>query len=240
MRKAVVFILFIAFGVSAFAQSEHKLVRKGNRAYSKNDFLESEVQYRQALEKNKYSFKANFNLANALYKQNKFNEADSTYSDINASGLTDGEKSMVYYNMGNTLFKQNKFKESADAYTMALKHNPDDMDAKYNLSEALRMIQNQQNQKNQQQDNNGENDGNDNKDQNEQGKENEQNNQNEREDNQNNDQNNQNKNDQQQPKISKEDAERMLQALQQREKEIQDKLAKKQAKPVSGASIKNW
>jgi hypothetical protein len=32
----------------------------------------------------------------------------------------------------------------------------------------------------------------------------------------------------------------MLQALQQREKEIQDKIKKKQAKPVSGATIKNW
>lgn len=242
MRNALVhFILIFVFGISAFAQSEQKLIRRGNRAYSQNDFLESEVQYRQALEKNKYSFKANFNLGNALYKQNKFNEADSIYYDINTPGLSDAEKSMVYFNRGNSLFKQNKFKESADAYKMALKYNPSDMDAKYNLSEALRMMQNQQNQKNnQQQSNNNDNKGNKDQNKNDDKKEDTKDNNKDNKDNQNDKQNNQNKNQQQQPKVSKEDAERMLQALMQREKEIQDKLNKKQAKPVSGASIKNW
>lgn len=241
MKNIVLIILFAGLTVNTFAQTEHKLIRRGNRAYSKNDYLESEVQYREALEKNKHSFKANFNLGNALYMQNKFNEADSIYYDINTPGLSDTEKSMVYFNRGNALFKQNKFKESADAYKMALKYNPSDMDAKYNLSEALRMMQNQQNQKNnQQQSNNNDNKGNKDQNQNDDKKEDTKDNNKDNKDNQNDKQNNQNKNQQKQPKISKEDAERMLQALMQREKEIQDKLNKKQAKPVSGASIKNW
>lgn len=246
MRKVFAcFILFAAFGISAYAQSEHKLIRRGNRAFYRNDFLESEVYYRQALEKNKHSFKANFNLGNSQYKQNKFKDADSTLSNINTSGLTESEKSMVYYNKGNALFKQTKFKESAEAYKMALKYNPDDKDAKYNLSEAIRMIQNQQNQSNNQQQNkdNQENkDKQDNKDQKNQGDNKNQEKNNDKKDNQNNNQDNQQNSSQhqQQPKISKEDAERMLQALQQREKEIQDKINKSKAKPVSGASIKNW
>lgn len=245
MRKDIVLIILLAgLTVNTFAQSEHKLIRRGNRAYSKNDYLESEVQYREALERNKHSFKANFNLGDALYKQNKFSDSDSIFSGINTSALSDADKSMIYYNKGNSLFKQNKFKESADAYKMALKYNPNDVDAKYNLSEALRMMQNQQNQNNNQQNNS--NDSKDNKDNKDQKddkkqdkKEDKKDNNNNKQDNQ---QNNQNKNNQQQqqPKISKEDAERMLQALQQREKDIQDKLNKKQAKPVSGASIKNW
>ena len=243
MRKVIALtILLTGFAVNTFAQSEHKLIRRGNRAFSKNDYLESEVQYREALERNKHSFKANFNLGDAIYKQNKFSDSDSIFNGINTSALSDADKSMIYYNKGNSLFKQNKFKESADAYKMALKYNPNDIDAKYNLSEALRMMQNQQNQNNNQQQNNS-NDSKDNKDQKDDKKqdkkEDKKDNNNNKQDNQ---QNNQNKNNQQQqqPKISKEDAERMLQALQQREKDIQDKLNKKQAKPVSGASIKNW
>lgn len=241
MRKVIALtILITGFTVNTFAQSEHKLIRRGNRAYSKNDYLESEVQYREALERNKHSFKANFNLGDALYKQNKFSDSDSIFNGINLSALSDADKSMVYYNRGNSLFKQNKFKESADAYKMALKYNPNDNDAKYNLSEALRMMQNQQN--NQQQNNS--NDSKDNKDQKDDNKqdkkEDKKDNNNNKQDNQQNNQNKNNQQQQQQPKISKEDAERMLQALQQREKDIQDKLNKKQAKPVSGASIKNW
>jgi len=242
MRKVIALtILLTGFAVNTFAQSEHKLIRRGNRAFSKNDYLESEVQYREALERNKHSFKANFNLGDAIYKQNKFSDSDSIFNEINLSALSDADKSMVYYNRGNSLFKQNKFKESADAYKMALKYNPNDNDAKYNLSEALRMMQNQQNQQNnQQQNNNNSKDSKDNKDQKDDKNQEKKDKSNEKQDNQ---QNNQNKNkeqQQQQPKISKEDAERMLQALQQREKDIQDKLNKKQAKPVSGASIKNW
>ncbi len=246
MRKDIVLIILLAgLTVNTFAQSEHKLIRRGNRAYSKNDYLESEVQYREALERNKHSFKANFNLGDALYKQNKFSDSDSIFNGINTSALSDLDKSKIYYNRGNSLFKQNKFKESADAYKMALKYNPNDDDAKYNLSEALRMMQSQQNQNNNQQQNNS-NDSKDNKDNKDQKNDKKQDKKEDKKDNNNNkqdnQQNNQNKNNQQQqqPKISKEDAERMLQALQQREKDIQDKLNKKQAKPVSGASIKNW
>ena len=35
--------------------------------------------------------------------------------------------------MGNTLYRMNKFNESIDAYKKALKLDPDDMDAKFNL-----------------------------------------------------------------------------------------------------------
>ncbi|HDP74891.1 MAG TPA: tetratricopeptide repeat protein [Bacteroidales bacterium] len=243
MRKDIALIILLTgFTVYTFAQSEHKIIRRGNRAYSKNDYLESEVQYREALEKNKHSFKANFNLGDALYKQNKFLDSDSIFNSINLSVLSDTDKSMVYYNRGNSLFKQNKFKESADAYKMALKYNPNDNDAKYNLSEALRMMQNLQNQNSNQQQNNNNDNSKDNKGNKDQKDDKKQDKKDDRNDKPQNQQNNQNQNNQQQqqPKISKEDAERMLQALQQREKDIQDKLNKKQAKPVSGASIKNW
>ncbi|QKG80010.1 tetratricopeptide repeat protein [Tenuifilum thalassicum] len=240
----------LLFGITIFlinnnlnAQSEHKLIRRGNKAFEKNDYLESEVQYRQALEKNKHSFKANFNLADALYKQNKHEESLSAIDGINLSGLSDLEKSMVYYNKGNALFKQKKLKESIEAYKKAIKYNPDDMDAKYNLSLALRMMQQQQQQNNQQnnkQDNKDNKDKKDNKEDQNKDKKDKNDNDKKNDQQQNQDQNKEDKQQQQQPKISKEDAERMLQALQQREKEIQDKIKKKQAKPVSGATIKNW
>ncbi len=239
MRYVVLASIIVLFTFQhLFSQSEQKLIRRGNRAYNHKDYLESEVQYRQALEQNKHSFKAKFNLSGAQYKQNKFDESINSLEEINLSGLSNLEKSKVYYNKGNALFKQNKFKESIDAYRMALKNNPDDLEAKYNLSEAIRMLQNQQNQNKQDQNNNQQNNQDKKDNQNDNNKDNENKDQNNQK--QQNDNKNQQKQQQQQPKISKEDAERMLQALQQHEKEIQDELKKKQAKPVSGSSIKNW
>lgn len=219
------------------AQNERKFIRKGNHDFKKNDFVESEIQYRNALKQNSHSLKGQFNLADALYKQEKYDESLETLSNLNLTGLTNTQKASVLYNKGNALFKQNKLKESIEAYKSALKFNPNDKEAKYNLSEAIRLLQQQQNSNNKnQQDNNNSN----NKDKDKQNQ-----NQN-KQDNGNNDKNNTPDNNnsqgenQQQPKLSKEDAERILEAIQNHEMQIQDRLKDEKAKQAKVRVGKNW
>ncbi len=54
----------------------------------------------------------------------------------------DSEKAKLYYNIGNSLLKSQKIKESVGAYKESLKLNPNDQQAKYNLSYALNMLKN--------------------------------------------------------------------------------------------------
>ena len=72
MKKYIFLILFLMPLFALFAQKESRNVNAGNKHYVKEKFVESEVEYRKGLEQNNSSFSANFNLGNALYRQEKF------------------------------------------------------------------------------------------------------------------------------------------------------------------------
>ena len=75
MKKYIAFVFALFFVIPSFAQKESKFVNKGNKEYKNEKFVDSEVEYRKGLEKNKSSFSANFNLGNALYRQEKYSDA---------------------------------------------------------------------------------------------------------------------------------------------------------------------
>jgi tetratricopeptide (TPR) repeat protein len=220
MNRIITILIISLISLAINAQNEKKLVRQGNKLYNDQKFSDAEISYRKALEKKSNSTPAEFNLGNSLYKQNKMPEAADQFNHMASDEqLTNKQKAMVYHNLGNTMLQSQKFQESVDAYKKALRNNPWDMETKYNLAVAQKMLknppkQNQQNKNNQQ-------DKKDNKD-----KDKDKQNQNK--------QNQQDKNQQQQQqpqagKISKEDAKRMLEAIQNDENNTQDKLKKEKA-----------
>ena len=67
----IVYLLSVA-NLSLFAQKEAGDVRRGNREYKGQNFTEAEVNYRRAIETNKDSYEAHYNLGDALFKQDKY------------------------------------------------------------------------------------------------------------------------------------------------------------------------
>ena len=122
--KSALFCLFLFASVSLYAQTDKKFIRKGNREYEKNKYPESEISYRKAIDANKQSPDAVFNVGDALYKQKKFEDAGKQF--IESANETDNKlkKSDSYYNLGNSLLKAKKFQESIDAYKNSLKLHP--------------------------------------------------------------------------------------------------------------------
>ncbi len=240
LALTLVLLLFTALFTNA--QTEKKSIRKGNREFNKNDFTNSEISYRKALEKNPSSFKGNFNLSDALYKQDKQEETVKLLDGLSSANVSDAQKSNVYYNMGNSYMKQKKYKESVDSYKKSLRLNPDDKETKYNLAEAQRMLKQQQQQQQNDKNNKDSKDNKDNKDKNkDKDKKDQKDKDNKDKNKQNQDQ--KNKNQQQQPqqqKISQEDARRMLEALQNNEKQIQQKMREQQVNAAKVRVDKNW
>ncbi len=150
--KNYIFIIIALFALaSANAQEERKFIRKGNNEFTEEKFLESEIEYRKALDKDNASFEAQFNLGDALFKQEKFDEALDQFQ-ILAGTETDPQKlAQVYHNIGNSHFVMQKYQESVNAYKNALRNNPLDHDSRYNLIAAQKMLQQQQEQQNQDQ-----------------------------------------------------------------------------------------
>lgn len=256
-----IFLLALLLVVSVWtsqAQNERKFVRKGNAFFEAAmkdtarldtvQFNKAEIEYRKALDKKPDDQKWNFNLADALYKQKKFEESADKFRDIADHSSDKIEKSRALHNMGNSLLMNNKLDESIAAYKEALRNNPEDLETKYNLLYAMNQKKKQQDQQKKNQDKNKDNKDKDkdkdkdkNKDQNKDQKKDEKKDQ----DQQNKDQQNKNQDQQKQPqqqnKISKQNAEQMLQALENNEKKIQDKVKKVQALKAQSKKVeKDW
>ena len=217
VKNVFCIVLSSIWSMSALAQSTS--IAEGNSEYEKGRYFNAESSYRKALEKDQRMYEGNYNLGNALYKQNKFEEASEQYMNASVYRETPEAQNKSLYNLGNSFLKAEKYNESIEAYKKALKLNPDDEDARYNLSYALQKLKQQQ----QQQQNKNENkDQQQKKDQQQQQKDQQQ----EQKDQQQKEEQQQQKQ-QQRPKLTKEEAERMLRALKNDEKDLQKEKAKK-------------
>jgi Ca-activated chloride channel family protein len=227
-------ILILLTGQVSNGQADKKYIRQGNRSFEKNKFSESEISYRKAADKNKNYPDAVFNTGDALYKQNKFEEAGKQFLE-NASMNDDPmKKSAAMFNLGNSLLKANKLEESIEAYKGSLKLKPESPEAKYNLAYAQDMLKKQKEQQQQQQQQN--------KDKQDQKKDQDKKDQkDENKDEQKNDKQSQDqKQQQEQQGVSKDDAERLLNALANEEKNVQEKVKLAKASKERVRTVKNW
>lgn len=258
LRYMLVLSMLLSVALTAFAQIDRHDVRAGNRKFRKDNWKEADISYRKALVKDSTSVAANYNLANTLYRQENYEEAEKLMKKIGDNASASANAADYWYNTGDIAIAKKDWQGAVNAFKEALLKNPSDMDAKENYIYAKKMLENQQ------KNGSGNGDGQDNQDQNNQNQDQNQNGQDQNKD-QNNDQNkdgqnkdqnqNQNQNNDQgnggqQPqqgqqgqegKISPQQAQQMLRAIQAKEKETQDKVNKEKADALkSRQKEKNW
>ncbi len=213
-RIPSVLLFLTLFSALALAQKESDDVRAGNKQYNAGKFTDAEVSYRKGLLKNNKSFEANYNLGNALFRQQKYTDALEQYQNAVALQKDDKIKlAAAFHNIGNALLSEKKIEESIKAYKNALKANPLDNDTRYNLAYAQSLLKKQQQDKKDDKKNEKEQDKNEEKPE--------------------------PKPQPQQPKMSKENAQQILEALMQDEKNTMEK-AKKQAAKGKKSAEKDW
>ena len=251
MTRKIFLTICICCGMASMATAQKKLLKEGNQLYEAGNYKEAADAYQKALMNNPGDIKGLFNLGNAMYRQKKYEEARKLLST--AAKTDKPGQAAASYNVGNTYMQEQKWDEAIEAYKQALRNNPRDEDAKYNLSYAQAMKQKQQgdgggqdkqdkNDKNEQKDENKNDQGNqdeqqedkqdqqgenkDEKDQQEQDGQNEQDKNGEEE------QEEQKRPKPQPSKISEQQAEQLLKALQQDEKKLMDKMRQEKGVPV--------
>ncbi len=141
MKHLLIILSFVP--ILAFGQQEKQLVNEGNILYHDSLFEEAQAKYQEAQLINPDLKEAGFNLGNALYRQEKLDEAAPLLENYAKSANTAKERSSGYHNLGNTLLQKGELEKSIEAYKNALKENPTSDESRYNLAYAQHMLKKQ-------------------------------------------------------------------------------------------------
>jgi len=241
--KFLVFILisFFLTGFSFIDRGNHHN-NKGIKKYKKKEYLNSLREFQKAKDYTIYDRKLDFNIADALFKSGKYDEALNYYKNA-INSPDENLKKSTYYNMGNIYYKTKKYREAFDSYKNALKIDPSFEKAKKNLELTIKKLKEKKqnkNSKNNKKNNNRKQDKKDKDNQNQKDKQKQKNNQNQ--DKQNNKLNNNRRQNRQQNRkqsLEKKLLENLLNNLKKKESQKRKKLKKGKKKRVKSYD-KDW
>jgi len=120
-------------------------MRKGNHLCRKGKYEDALQQYQKALVQEPDNPKIHYNMARALYKTEKYDEAISEF-ELGLLMKDKKFKANSFYNIGNCQFRKGQLDAAINAYKTALLLNPDDMEAKQNLEFCIKLKESLKNQ----------------------------------------------------------------------------------------------
>ena len=243
-RNVGIMVILFIISLLSFSHAEaqprqaRKLIRKGNALYNSNKRHEAQVTYFKAIDADSTDARAQYNLATSMFPQDwkmvQQEQRDTmAQTFLKAAELEQNpyRKSQAYHNMGVVFQGAKDFQKAIEAYKQALRNNPNDDEARYNLVLCQRQLKNDdqgggggQGQDNQQEDK---------QKQEEQQQKQEQQQQQQKEEQQQQQQ-------QQEPPMSKENAEQLLNAAMQQEKQTQERMQQQQQQGQRRRLEKNW
>lgn len=155
--KALFFIwsivVFISF--NSWGQTWQDIAREGSKLYKDGKYEEA---YETLLEAQKLAPKEidlSSDIGNAAYRSGDFETAEKAFRASSTNpGKSKIELGEQWHNVGNSQFQKEDFQAAIESYKNALRMNPNDEKARYNLAEARRRIQQQQQQEKEQQQSN--------------------------------------------------------------------------------------
>ena len=149
--KRIIFLLMVCFSLLGFSQEKdlalqesNNLVYEGNELIGENEFVSAEMEYRKAISKKPTNAVASYDLGNAYYENERFEEALLRHAEAVDFAETKEQKHRAWHNIGNTLMKGEKCQEAVEAYKNALRNNPSDDETRYNFGLAKECAKKQQ------------------------------------------------------------------------------------------------
>lgn len=148
MIKHILLIFFLtSLNSIVFSQkSEAKdYIIAGNQSYQIKDYAKAEIQFKNALREDNTSIKANYNLGNTLYHQQRYDEARAHYDKvIQNPSASKADKHKAFHNIGKSYLDQNNPEKAVVNLKEALKLNPYDEETRYNYALARKLLEKQQ------------------------------------------------------------------------------------------------
>src|SRR5690606_10156976 len=123
-------------------------VEKGNRLYREGKYEEAAAAYQRVVDSGKASPQVHYNLGTALLALGRMQDAERHFQAA-LQGVEPELRQRTFYNMGNRFLQDGRSEQdlqqqgalldaAIEAYRRALRIEPQDIDAKWNLELALR------------------------------------------------------------------------------------------------------
>ena len=141
MMRQWIGIFIAGLAVASSTQASLMQLKKGNRLFRNGKYEAALKMYNDGLVDAPNSNLLHFNAGDAAYQTGDFGKAEKEFSEASHSAL-EPLKAAAQYNRGNALFRQERWADAVEAYKEALRINPNDENAKYNLGVALRAQKN--------------------------------------------------------------------------------------------------
>ena len=194
-------VLFLALSAAFPAQGQSRkdiakkdLLKQGNRMYKRAEYDRADSLYAQAVALDTTYATGWYNLGNSLYLGGDAAQAQAAWMKSLFNTPQDDQRAPVLYNLGGVEMDKKNYAEAIKLYKDALRRDPSDEQARYNLALAQQLLKDQQQNQSQNNQNQNNNNNNDNNQNNQNQNNNNNNNQNDPNQNNNNNDNNQNNN----------------------------------------------
>ena len=136
--KNILLLLTILSGNCLKAQVWTDSLRKAQTLHKEQKYSQALDLYKRAKVNSVNDKYLKSELAQSAYKSGDYESSCSSLQLAIINETNPNELSRLYYNLGNVFFKKGNYKEAIENYKLSLRKNPENEDAKYNLSQVLR------------------------------------------------------------------------------------------------------
>lgn len=150
MKFILTFLLaLVLWSSSATAQHSIRygqLLRSGNAAFARGQYVQAEIDYRKALDLFPNGTDASFNLGNALFKQGRYDQAVNRFEAGISTDNPPFVNAQTFYNLGTTHLAREDYSAAIEAFKESLRIDPNQEDVRHNLAIAVKRLQEQEQQ----------------------------------------------------------------------------------------------
>jgi len=153
--KNSTFWIFILGVVTLLKAQEGKVINHiydGNTQVEKEAYTAAEKSYRKALSIAPEKPEALYNLGNAHFLDEHYDEASQRFFQTQKFASSKEDKHRAFHNMGNVFMKKKEYQKAVEAYKNALRNNPSDDETRYNYALAKELLDNEKPPEEQEQD----------------------------------------------------------------------------------------
>ena len=144
--KVLLAIAFLFVLNISFSQQWRDSLEAARTAYENKEYGEALKYYESAQKNAPESIDLSDEMAQSAYKAREFKKAQEIYQQNSQKKELNIEKADNFHNLGNARMKSKDYQGAIESYKDALRLNPNDEQTRYNLSEAIRQLKNQQEQ----------------------------------------------------------------------------------------------